>query len=132
MTDGSLDEYLAAIREFPPLAPDAERDLATRVRAGDQEALDLLVRSNLRYVPTIAEELRDRGVTRSDLINEGNLGLLRAAFKYDERVSVGFGVFAETWVRAAMQQAIVETARIPRTPAADFAEGGGRDSTPAT
>ncbi len=82
--EGSLDQYLRDISVFPLITREKEVELAKRIRQNDQEALDTLVRSNLRFVVSVAKKYQNQGVSLSDLINEGNLGLIRAAHKFDE------------------------------------------------
>jgi RNA polymerase primary sigma factor len=82
--EGSLDHYLRDIGAFPLITREREAELARGIRAGDQDALETLVRSNLRFVVSVAKKYQNQGVSLSDLINEGNLGLIRAAHKFDE------------------------------------------------
>ena len=82
--EGSLDQYLREISRYPLITQDEEVALARRIRERDEEALDKLVRSNLRFVVSVAKKYQNQGVSLSDLINEGNLGLIRAAHKFDE------------------------------------------------
>src|SRR6185436_1819923 len=82
--EGSLDQYLREISKYPLISQDDEVDLAQRIRIADPEALDKLVRSNLRFVVSVAKKYQNQGVSLADLINEGNLGLIRAAHKFDE------------------------------------------------
>ena len=82
--EGSLDQYLRDISVYPLITREEEVTLAQRIRTNDQEALDTLVRSNLRFVVSVAKKYQNQGVSLSDLINEGNLGLIRAAHKFDE------------------------------------------------
>ena len=90
--------------------------LAQRIREGDQEALDKLVRSNLRFVVSVAKKYQNQGVSLSDLINEGNLGLIRAAHKFDETKGIKFISYAVWWIRQAILQALAEQSRIVRVP----------------
>jgi RNA polymerase primary sigma factor len=112
MEEGSLQAYLTEIEAYPPLGPDEERELAARIRARDHEALDLLVRSNLRYVVMIADEFLGEGISRADLINEGNLGLIRAAHRWDESTGHRFADVADGWIRDAIREALAEQSRI--------------------
>ena len=82
--DSSLDQYLREISRYPLINQEEEVELAKRIHAGDEEALDKLVRSNLRFVVSVAKKYQNQGVSLADLINEGNLGLIRAAHKFDE------------------------------------------------
>jgi RNA polymerase primary sigma factor len=114
--DGSLDQYLRDISQYPLITRDDEVQLALRIRAGDQEALDTLVRSNLRFVVSVAKKYQNQGVSLSDLINEGNLGLIRAAHKFDETKGIKFISYAVWWIRQAILQALAEQSRIVRVP----------------
>lgn len=112
----SLDQYLREISAYPLLDRAAEIDLARRIRDGDQGALDTLVRSNLRFVVSVAKRYQHHGVGLVDLINEGNIGLIRAARKFDETKGIKFISYAVWWVRQAMLQALAEQGRIVRVP----------------
>ena len=114
--DGSLDQYLRDISQYPLITRDDEVRLAQRIRAGEQEALDTLVRSNLRFVVSVAKKYQNQGVWLSDLINEGNLGLIRAAHKFDETKGIKFISYAVWWIRQAILQALAEQSRIVRVP----------------
>lgn len=114
--EGSLDQYLRDISAYPLISRDDEADLARRIRLGEQEALDKLVRSNLRFVVSVAKKYQNQGVSLSDLINEGNLGLIRAAHKFDETKGIKFISYAVWWIRQAILQALAEQSRIVRVP----------------
>jgi RNA polymerase primary sigma factor len=114
--DGSLDQYLRDISHFPLITRDDEARLARAMRDGDQESLDTLVRSNLRFVVSVAKKYQNQGVSLSDLINEGNLGLIRAAHKFDETKGIKFISYAVWWIRQAILQALAEQSRIVRVP----------------
>jgi RNA polymerase primary sigma factor len=114
--DGSLDQYLREISHFPLITREDEARLARAIREGDQEALDTLVRSNLRFVVSVAKKYQNQGVSLSDLINEGNLGLIRAAHKFDESKGIKFISYAVWWIRQAILQALAEQSRIVRVP----------------
>ena len=114
--EGSLDQYLRDISVFPLISREEEVRLAQRIRAADQEALDTLVRSNLRFVVSVAKKYQNQGVSLSDLINEGNLGLIRAAHKFDETKGIKFISYAVWWIRQAILQALAEQSRIVRVP----------------
>ncbi|AMW04621.1 sigma-70 family RNA polymerase sigma factor [Gemmatimonas phototrophica] len=114
--EGSLDQYLRDISAYPLISREEEAELARRIRAGDQEALDKLVRSNLRFVVSVAKKYQNQGVSLSDLINEGNLGLIRAAHKFDETKGIKFISYAVWWIRQAILQALAEQSRIVRVP----------------
>ena len=114
--EGSLDVYLQEISRYPLISQAIEVALAQGIRAGDQEALDTLVRSNLRFVVSVAKKYQNQGVSLSDLINEGNLGLIRAAHKFDETKGIKFISYAVWWIRQAILQALAEQSRIVRVP----------------
>jgi RNA polymerase primary sigma factor len=114
--EGSLDQYLRDISAYPLISREEEADLARRIRTGDQDALDKLVRSNLRFVVSVAKKYQNQGVSLSDLINEGNLGLIRAAHKFDETKGIKFISYAVWWIRQAILQALAEQSRIVRVP----------------
>jgi RNA polymerase primary sigma factor len=114
--EGSLDQYLRDISAYPLITRDEEVELAQSIRTGDQEALDKLVRSNLRFVVSVAKKYQNQGVSLSDLINEGNLGLIRAAHKFDETKGIKFISYAVWWIRQAILQALAEQSRIVRVP----------------
>jgi RNA polymerase primary sigma factor len=114
--EGSLDQYLRDISAYPLITREDEVDLARLIRIGDQEALDKLVRSNLRFVVSVAKKYQNQGVSLSDLINEGNLGLIRAAHKFDETKGIKFISYAVWWIRQAILQALAEQSRIVRVP----------------
>lgn len=114
--EGSLDQYLRDISAYPLISRDEEARLARHIRTGDQEALDKLVRSNLRFVVSVAKKYQNQGVSLSDLINEGNLGLIRAAHKFDETKGIKFISYAVWWIRQAVQAAIARHGRPVRVP----------------
>ena len=114
--EGSLDQYLRDISVYPLITREEEVRLARRIRENDQEALDKLVRSNLRFVVSVAKKYQNQGVSLSDLINEGNLGLIRAAHKFDETKGIKFISYAVWWIRQAILQALAEQSRIVRVP----------------
>jgi len=114
--ESSLDQYLKEISAYKLLTRDEEVDLAQRIRKGEEEALDRLVRSNLRFVVSVAKKYQNQGVALSDLINEGNLGLIRAAHKFDETKGIKFISYAVWWIRQAILQALAEQSRIVRVP----------------
>jgi RNA polymerase primary sigma factor len=113
---GSLDQYLREISAYPLIDRQEEGELAKRIRRGDREALEKLVNSNLRFVVSIAKKYQNQGVALADLINEGNLGLIRAAEKFDETRGVKFISYAVWWIRQAILQALAEQSRIVRVP----------------
>ena len=114
--EGSLDQYLKEIRGYPLIDRAEEVRLAQHIRKGDTEALDKLVRSNLRFVVSVAKKYQNQGVPLSDLINEGNLGLIRAAHKFDETKGIKFISYAVWWIRQVILQALAEQSRIVRVP----------------
>ncbi|MDQ3697075.1 MAG: RNA polymerase sigma factor RpoD/SigA [Gemmatimonadota bacterium] len=114
--EGSLDQYLRDISIYPLIDRNEEVRLAQRIRDSDAEALDKLVRSNLRFVVSVAKKYQNQGVALSDLINEGNLGLIRAAHKFDETKGIKFISYAVWWIRQAILQALAEQSRIVRVP----------------
>src|SRR5205809_7615596 len=114
--EGSLDQYLRDISAYPLISRDEEVRLAQDIRVGNQGALDKLVASNLRFVVSVAKKYQNQGVSLSDLINEGNLGLIRAAHKFDETKGIKFISYAVWWIRQAILQALAEQSRIVRVP----------------
>ncbi len=114
--EGSLDQYLREISQYPLITREDEAHLARLIRKQDEEALDKLVRSNLRFVVSVAKKYQNQGVSLSDLINEGNLGLIRAAHKFDETKGIKFISYAVWWIRQAILQALAEQSRIVRVP----------------
>ncbi len=114
--EGSLDQYLRDISVYPLITREEEVSLAQRIRTNDHEALDKLVRSNLRFVVSVAKKYQNQGVSLSDLINEGNLGLIRAAHKFDETKGIKFISYAVWWIRQSILQALAEQSRIVRVP----------------
>lgn len=114
--EGSLDQYLKEISQYPLITREQEADLARKIRTQDEDALNTLVRSNLRFVVSVAKKYQNQGVPLSDLINEGNLGLIRAAHKFDETKGIKFISYAVWWIRQAILQALAEQSRIVRVP----------------
>lgn len=112
----TLDKYLHAIGREPLLTVDEEVELARRIKEGDKSALDRLVRANLRFVVSVAKQYHNQGVELTDLISEGNLGLVKAAEKFDETRGFKFISYAVWWIRQAIQQAIPEQSRVVRLP----------------
>ena len=115
-TDDSLNTYLREIAAYPLIAHEQEVELARRSRNGDRDALQRLVCSNLRFVVSVAKKYRHQGVPLSDLIDEGNVGLIRAAQKFDERRETKFISYAVWWIRQAILQALAEQSHIIRMP----------------
>jgi RNA polymerase primary sigma factor len=114
--EGSLDQYLREISQYPLISREEEVRLARKIRESCEESLDKLVRSNLRFVVSVAKKYQNQGVSLSDLINEGNLGLIRAAHKFDETKGIKFISYAVWWIRQAILQALAEQSRIVRVP----------------
>ena len=112
----ALDRYLQEIGREDLISVQDEVDLARRIREGDQKALDKLVRANLRFVVSVAKQYQNQGLSLPDLINEGNLGLIRAAQRLDETRGFKFISYAEWWVRQSILQALAEQSRIVRLP----------------
>ncbi len=112
----SLEKYLKDISKEELLKPEEEAELARRIQKGDAEALERLTRANLRFVVSVAKQYQNHGLPLSDLINEGNLGLIKAAEKFDEKRGFKFISYAVWWIRQSIMQALVEQSRIIRLP----------------
>ncbi len=112
----ALDKYLNDIGKISMLTPEDEVRLAQRIREGDQDALDDMTRANLRFVVSVAKQYQNQGLSLSDLINEGNVGLIKAAKRFDETKGFKFISYAVWWIRQSILQAIVENSRIVRMP----------------
>ena len=112
----SLDKYLADISREEMVTSDEEVLLAQRIRTGDQEALEKLCKANLRFVVSVAKQYQNQGLSLPDLINEGNLGLIKAASRFDETRGFKFISYAVWWIRQSILQALAEQSRIVRLP----------------
>ena len=112
----SLDKYLNDISKIDLLTADEEAELAKKIRGGDKEALERMTKANLRFVVSVAKQYQNQGLSLSDLINEGNVGLMKAAKRFDETKGFKFISYAVWWIRQSILQAIVEHARIVRLP----------------
>lgn len=112
----SLEKYLREIGKVPLITPEEEVALARRIRKGDQNALESMVKANLRFVVSVAKQYQNQGLGLSDLINEGNLGLIKAAQRFDETRGFKFISYAVWWIRQSILQAIAEQSRIVKLP----------------
>jgi len=112
----SLDKYLNDIGKISLLTADEEADLARKIRAGDDAALERLTKANLRFVVSVAKQYQNQGLSLSDLINEGNVGLMKAGRRFDETKGFKFISYAVWWIRQSILQSIVEYSRIVRLP----------------
>lgn len=112
----ALEKYLQDISKIEMMNPEEETKLAARARAGDPEALERMTEANLRFVVSVAKQYQNQGLSLSDLINEGNVGLMKAARRFDETKGFKFISYAVWWIRQSILQAIVEYSRIVRMP----------------
>lgn len=112
----SLDKYLTEISGLPMVSPEQEVILAKLIQEGDEEALTTLVRANLRFVVSVAKQYQNQGFSLGDLINEGNLGLIKAAKRFDETRGFKFISYAVWWIRQTILQALADQSRIVRVP----------------
>ncbi|MEP7229354.1 MAG: RNA polymerase sigma factor RpoD/SigA [Ginsengibacter sp.] len=112
----SLEKYLQEIGKVELITPEEEVKLALRIKQGDQAALDKLTKANLRFVVSVAKQYQNQGLTLPDLINEGNLGLIKAAQRFDETRGFKFISYGVWWIRQSIMQALAEQSRIVRLP----------------
>ena len=112
----SLEKYLQEIGRVEMISPEEEVRLATLIKQGDQKALDKLTKANLRFVVSVAKQYQNQGLTLPDLINEGNLGLIKAAQRFDETRGFKFISYGVWWIRQSIMQALAEQSRIVRLP----------------
>jgi len=115
-TKQSIEKYLEEIGGYSPLAPEEEVELARLIRKGNSRALDKLVKANLRFVISVAKEYQGQGLPLQDLISEGNLGLIKAAQRFDETRGFKFISYAVWWIRQSILQALAEQSRVVRLP----------------
>jgi len=112
----SLEKYLDEISDIPLLSAQDEIDLTRRIHQGDEKALEILIRSNLRFVVKVAKEYQNQGLPLTDLINEGNLGLIKAAKRFDETRGFKFISYGVWWIRQSILKALAEHSRVVRLP----------------
>ncbi len=112
----SLEKYLQEIGKVELISPEEEVMLAVSIKKGEQKAIDRLVKANLRFVVSVAKQYQNQGLSLADLINEGNLGLIKAAFRFDETRGFKFISYAVWWIRQSILQALAEQSRIVRLP----------------
>src|SRR5471030_1010983 len=114
--NASLDKYLQEIGRVELITAEEEVDLARRIKQGDQSALEKLTKANLRFVVSVSKQYQNQGLSLPDLINEGNLGLIKAAQRFDETRGFKFISYAVWWIRQSILQALAEQSRIVRLP----------------
>ena len=112
----SIDKYLNEISKLPMLTEEEEVQVAKRIREGDTEAMEKLIQSNLRFVVSVAKQYQNQGLALNELINEGNIGLIKAASKFDETKGFKFISYAVWWIRQSILQALIEQPRVVRLP----------------
>ncbi|MFW6309731.1 MAG: sigma-70 family RNA polymerase sigma factor [Prolixibacteraceae bacterium] len=115
-TGDSVNRYFQEVSKYPMVSPEEETELTIRIKKGDQAALEKLVVANLRFVISVAKQYQNQGLSFSDLINEGNIGLVKAARKFDETRGFKFISYAVWWIRQSITQAISENTRVVRLP----------------
>ncbi len=118
----SLEKYLQDVKKYDLVTVDEEIDLATKIQKGDREALEKLVKANLRFVVSVAKQYQNQGLTLSDLINEGNIGLIEAATRFDATRGFKFISYAVWWIRQSIMQAISNNTRMIRLPVNKLSE----------
>jgi RNA polymerase primary sigma factor len=123
-SEKSIEKYLQEVSKFNPLSSEEEIELVVKIKDGDTKALDLLVNSNLRFVISVAKKYQHNGLELNDLINEGNIGLIKAVHKFDETRGFKFISFAVWWIRQSIIQAISEKRRLVKIPSHKNAAGG--------
>ena len=116
MLDQSLQHYFKEINRYRLLTPEEEKELARRAKKGDEKARDILIKSNLRLVVSIAKHYMDRGLPLQDLIAEGNLGLMKAVEKFDPEEKCKFSTYASFWIRQAIKRALIDSVKTVRVP----------------
>ena len=116
VSSGSISMYLAEIGKFNPLPPEREVELAIRIQANDERAMKELVEANLRFVVSVAKKYQGNGLSLADIINEGNLGLIKAAKRFDHTRGFKFISYAVWWIRQSILQALAEQSRLIRLP----------------
>ncbi len=112
----SIDKYLSEISKLPMMSEEEEVLVAKRIREGDSAAMEILIKSNLRFVVSVAKQYQNQGLALNDLINEGNVGLIKAATKFDETKGFKFISYAVWWIRQSILQALIEQPRVVRLP----------------
>ncbi|MBK9794521.1 MAG: RNA polymerase sigma factor RpoD/SigA [Sphingobacteriales bacterium] len=112
----SIDKYLSEISKLPMMSEEEEVLVAKRIREGDSSAMEILIKSNLRFVVSVAKQYQNQGLALNDLINEGNVGLIKAATKFDETKGFKFISYAVWWIRQSILQALIEQPRVVRLP----------------
>jgi RNA polymerase primary sigma factor len=112
----SVDRYLHDVAQQPMITPEEEVELARRIKLGDMEALEKMTKANLRFVVSVAKQYQNQGLALNDLINEGNIGLIKAAQRFDESKGFKFISYAVWWIRQSIMQALVEHSRMVRLP----------------